>query len=987
MKHAAVTILSRNYLSLGLTLAESWREHHPTQPFFIVLVDHTDGLEGMDAKGATVLGIADVGLPDFSNFLYRYTILELNTAVKPYVLDFLFQNTDADTVSYIDPDIWIKSELTEVFNGLEEANIVMTPHMRRPFWDGKNPTETGILQSGTYNLGFLGLRRSNDAKELLYWWMDKLFLDCIVDIPNGLFVDQKWMDLVPGYFQSTKIIHNPGYNIAYWNLHERELEVENGQYSVEGSPLGFFHFSGYSPYLPSSLSKHQNRHNLADMPVVRQICDEYGAALLRNGYAEYAEFEYGFETLPNGVKLPLGIVRDALQDLYRREILVPDPLEKPEEFCKFFFTPKALPFTPIPPFNYYLLQRRPDVAAAFPNAQTDAKDPGFEGWLYANGKKEEKCEDFIQYAGQPEDVDAVSEAFRLLRENNRQDVFDHYAELWDDPKVFEEFSQWLEVHGTVELGLAIGTGELFLKAKQNINRLLGLYFLRGDLQSAFNTLEVPDVAKGFAGWLRSNIGTPGVDVSKSDVSLFEEFILAKPELIAKMRFLYSHYGKAKRPVPTVFDIDTTRGLTSCTLDTAAMTNWLIKGDVISAADQYDYAIKTRAIREDQDIILGGVKPKNNFDFVNALRDEQEKPRKVVVNVAGMFDARIGMGESARSMLRTLEETDLEIHKYTIPHHSDVGEIPTEPDFLGYISPKADVSIAVLNADSSEKLLNIVPDAFWHAEKKIGYWVWETEKLPSAFKNAQDLFDEIWTPSEYSAEAIRATIDKPVKVLPHTLDFDELENAAPDRIGFDLPDDELLFGYMFDPQSVLERKNVDGLIKAFRMAFDGKPGVRLVLKINDRMVTGLEAGRVLQAAEEIGAILVRQSMTRSEVVDFMSSLDVYVSLHRSEGFGLTCAEAMALGKPVIASNYSGNLEFMNNENSLLVDTARIVTKRPYGAYQTGSAWGDPDVKHAAKLMQEMLDETARKEVGEAAAESIKELAPNELGRILLDLLEL
>jgi len=206
MKHAGFTVLSRNYLALGLTLAESWRLHHPNLEFYIILVDHKKNLEDIDLKGAHLISVEDIGIPNFSHFLYRYTILELNTAVKPFAMEYLLRNSGAESLCYIDPDIWILSPLTEVFDAYETANLVLTPHMRKPIWDSKNPSEVAILQSGTYNLGFVGLKKSDDAFSLINWWQEKLFVDCIVDIPNGLFVDQKWMDLSVAYCEKHKIL-------------------------------------------------------------------------------------------------------------------------------------------------------------------------------------------------------------------------------------------------------------------------------------------------------------------------------------------------------------------------------------------------------------------------------------------------------------------------------------------------------------------------------------------------------------------------------------------------------------------------------------------------------------------------------------------------------------------------------------------------------------------------------------------------------------
>src|SRR5690606_30619658 len=163
-----------------------------------------------------------------------------------------------------------------------------------PFGDNSTPTEVAILQSGTYNLGFIGLRNGEEARRLLAWWSERLFTDCVVDIPNGLSVDQKWMDLVPGYVAATCLLRDPTYDVAYWNLHERVVEADGDGFLVDGRPLAFFHFSGYSPLLPDRLSKHQARHSLKTLPAVKQVCDGYAQALWEAGHAEASTLAYAY---------------------------------------------------------------------------------------------------------------------------------------------------------------------------------------------------------------------------------------------------------------------------------------------------------------------------------------------------------------------------------------------------------------------------------------------------------------------------------------------------------------------------------------------------------------------------------------------------------------------------------------------------------------------------------------------------------------------
>ena len=934
MKHAGFTILSRNYLALGLTLAESWREHHPDQSFYIILVDHTNDLDDIDLKGATLLSVKDIGIPAFSHFLYRYTILELNTAVKPFALEYLLRNTDSDSVCYIDPDIWIKSPLVEVFEAYKTANLVLTPHMREPFWDNKAPSETGILQSGTYNLGFVGLKKSDDAFKLLRWWQDKLYADCIVDIPNGLFVDQKWMDLSVAYVSEHKIIYHPGYNAAYWNLHERVLRDEGDKFTIDGLDIGFFHFSGYSPFKRDVFSKHQNRHILADNEALEKLCNEYGDKLIENRHEHYSQMTYGYANLPNGVKLPLNIIRDALQDMYRQSIEYPDPLLESDKFCKFMVTPGKLPRTTLPPLHHYLLQRRPDVAAAFPGAKSDCQDEHYQNWLKTSGAKEENVRDLLKIKAGKLAKNHVIEAMTLVKENKGKRFFSTFDNMWSNPETLLQFSLWFKRFGKKEIGTDKIHSHKVKIAAESILKVLSLYFARKDLQSVFKKIEIfEEDGLRYVNWLKQNIGSLDSDFTLGQIFFFEEFLKNASPLVACMRLLYTVTPDNCRPNVTLFNFEKRAeeiGIDEKFYD--YISEFLSSELHLSESLQ-----NTLAVEEKTDI-----PEEKSLKFSDNNRDNSSVDPKKLINIAGYLKSSMGMGEAGRSLTRILRAGGYTVKELNLPHYTDDYGMPEHPNFLGYSAPNAYMSISVVNADSTQFLKEQTPECYWTSKKNVGYWLWETEKLPRSMGQFAVNFDEIWTSSEYAAKAIQASVDVPVKILPLALDFENLDTAQSKRNYFNLPEDRVLFGFMFDPKSVLERKNVSNLIEAYKLAMGDSQKAALVLKINGGQANSLEVASVLQKTKDIGAIIVIRQMTRSEVADFMATLDVYVSLHRSEGFGLTCAESMALGKPVVASGYSANIDFMNDKNSLLVTTEVYNTKRAYGPYPFATRWGNPDV---------------------------------------------
>src|SRR5439155_18703038 len=259
---AACTIISRNYLSDARILAASYLEHHPAARVYVLVVD---GLpDGCDAgKGVSVIGPEELNLPFFSELCFKYDVTELSTAVKPALLSLLLNRYNEEQVIYLDPDILVMRRFDELIACLPTADIVLIPHLLKPIpQDGFRPTEQDILIAGAYNLGFIAVRKCQTTQEFLAWWQMRLKDGCFVDVPHGLMTDQKWIDLVPGLFVAS-ILKDETYNIAYWNIHSRVIQREGHGFFVNGRPLTFFHFSGFSPAAPEVFSKHQDRTQIA----------------------------------------------------------------------------------------------------------------------------------------------------------------------------------------------------------------------------------------------------------------------------------------------------------------------------------------------------------------------------------------------------------------------------------------------------------------------------------------------------------------------------------------------------------------------------------------------------------------------------------------------------------------------------------------------------------------------------------------------------
>jgi glycosyltransferase involved in cell wall biosynthesis len=301
---AACTIIAKNYLSMARVLADSFHRHQPDCPFFVLFLDSTNGYFDPAKENIYSVGLSQLDIPNLPGFLFKYNVLEASTAVKPFLLSHLLKKHDIQKLVYFDPDILITGGLNSLSDILGQHSIVLTPHITTPYADRAQPGELEILQAGSYNLGFIGLQKGPVATRLLSWWEQKVYHHCRIAVEQGIFVDQKWIDLVPGFFEEVKILRDPGYNVAYWNLHERRIEVHNDNVSVNGQPLYFFHFSGFNPGNKSALSKHQNRFNWKGLGDVRILFEKYSDLVLAKGWQETKDWPYDYNYFTNGVRIP-----------------------------------------------------------------------------------------------------------------------------------------------------------------------------------------------------------------------------------------------------------------------------------------------------------------------------------------------------------------------------------------------------------------------------------------------------------------------------------------------------------------------------------------------------------------------------------------------------------------------------------------------------------------------------------------------------------
>jgi hypothetical protein len=291
---AVFTIASTNYMAYVRVLMSSIRGFHCDVDFHLILADEVDSKFESITDSFIVTEAKNIDIPDFASMAFKYNILEFNTAVKPFAFKYLF-NKCYKKIIYFDPDICLYGELTGLFDMLSQYSIVLTPHMTIPLpsSDDYYPSELSCLSSGTYNLGFLALSLSDDTASFCDWWCDKCSKYCYSEVESGMFVDQKWLNLAPAYWPSLHILRHQGYNVAYWNLHERQV---SGRLVNGNVPLIFYHFSGILINDLNRISKYQNRFVLSTRTDLVELYENYREMLIIHDHEGYrsARYKYGY---------------------------------------------------------------------------------------------------------------------------------------------------------------------------------------------------------------------------------------------------------------------------------------------------------------------------------------------------------------------------------------------------------------------------------------------------------------------------------------------------------------------------------------------------------------------------------------------------------------------------------------------------------------------------------------------------------------------
>ncbi len=313
MSQIIFTLCSNNYLAHAAALGDSILKFDPDTTFIIGLVDQKDPMiDYGQFSDFELIPCFTLGYAEFDDMLTRYNIIEFNTAVKPFYFEYLFRTRrEVERIYYIDPDIlfyqspeFLQKEWTP------GASIQLTPNLLH-LPDHLVRGELASLKHGYNNLGYVGMQRSSETDRIISWWKARLTTHCKLDKCRGIFVDQKWMDLAPLFFQGIVSVKHPGWNMAWWNLTERRLGKNEVGYFVNqiDTPLVFFHFSGFKPGAVTMTERILSAEfDMESEGALRELFDDYERRLMENGYREFSRRKplLKFKVPPNELKHRIG---------------------------------------------------------------------------------------------------------------------------------------------------------------------------------------------------------------------------------------------------------------------------------------------------------------------------------------------------------------------------------------------------------------------------------------------------------------------------------------------------------------------------------------------------------------------------------------------------------------------------------------------------------------------------------------------------------
>ena len=760
------TIASKNYLAYVRVLLKSVAKVHPEYELYLCLADRVDGYFDAVSEPFTVVQADAIGIPTLDDMAIRYDIMEFNTAVKPYMFQWLLQNKELDSVIYLDPDIRVYSRLTAIEQQLATGGtVVLTPHITRPVEDGKNPNDYHMLQAGVFNLGFAAVRRCPEGVAFVEWWGRRLATMGVADFSKNLFTDQRWCDLAPCFLNDLRILKNPAYNVAYWNLAERHITFDGKYWSSNGQPLAFFHFSGVNASKSEMVSKHQDRFDWTNLPLCRPLFDQYRESLVAEGWSQTSQWPYAYATVEGEFA-----VAPIIRRLYRETFTQPQ-----------FFAPANA--------RDFLVE-----LCNAPSLSTAQLSEGYVSELMG-----------LVYRLRPD----LQATFSLGTHEGRQ-----------------QFAEWFAAAAATEYGLPAAVvpkasaRKVALRHAPAENESLRDTQVHGEASKS----PIPNVSLDATAQALSRLWRALPDSLKPTAApLFKHWIQdagpgAGPTPVEGQSSHVAKIGEVER----IDFLDEAAAIKRLVPD-HKITNlmhmiWRSRPDL--------QQVFNLASAEGQSSFVSWFTASAAREYGIQLREEEAESRgsptgasaayRHGANLVGYAHAELGMGEHVRMTAAALSQT-------TVPYsvvNFNVGVASRQGASLDHgelvAENKHAANLFHINADQMLTAYCRLGRSFFSGRYNIGYWAWELAKCPDDWFPVLSMIDEVWAPSRFIQAAFAEKADIPVEYMPLCVTLPALQPYS--RRHFGLPEQTFLFLYTFDFFSYLDRKNPFAAILAFKAGF-------------------------------------------------------------------------------------------------------------------------------------------------------------------------
>ena len=577
----------------------------------------------------------------------------------------------------------------------------------------------------------------------------------------------------------------------------------------------------------------------------------------------------------------------------------------------------------------------------------------------------------------------------------------------------EPLATWLHVHGMAEENLTPEDVEQFVLAGRfGFRRVLEHYLATPELATAFPTALLPWANSDFFDYMLQN-GKRLANISFTELCWFERRAeQTDPAVLLLLSALRGAHLRMQLPLGATVvgwqelcawaraDAEARGGKAPefplDPPDRIPVTTQLEALHAASLSRSAEHAFRSPpGLRALADAVLSPLSGRLSDEARRRIaRDVAKYSPQRGVNVAGHFHHSAGSGAASLSLLRALDAAGIAHHDIALPGRSGQTSAPDDgrqlvPErFWTMHRPDFEVSITVANADVIPAARAYLGPCYDRFRTHVAYWAWETTSLPGRHATAAEGLDAIWAPSQFSARGLASTLgdERTIHVVPYSVSLSPPIDPRP--LPVKLPEDRTLFGFFFDARSVIERKNPAAVISAFRKAFRADDPVALVLKVNHAASARKQMAELERLAEGLPVVWLRDvHLDDVQMRVLLSRLHVYVSLHRSEAFGTLLAESMALAKPVVATAYSANLEYIDEGCASLVRCREVTTERSHGPYPPGTRWAEVDIEHAAIALRALhQDAELRKDLGQRARQRVERtLSPWVVGRRVATLL--